>query len=59
MAPLSLGAFGGGPPAFVYTSLFVFWTYPVAVVLVAVFRKKFPLIVLLPCLHIALFVYFD
>ena len=59
MVPLTVMAFDGGPTVLVYTFLFCFWTYPFAVVIVAIFRKKFPLIALLPCLHIALFVYFD
>ena len=56
MTPLSLMAFDGGSTVLVYTFLFSFWTYPLAVVMVAIFRKKAPLIVSLPCPHIAVFV---
>jgi len=59
-APLSLIALGsGGSTALVYAFLLFFWTYPLAVFIVWKFREKYPLIVLLPCLHIALFVCFD
>jgi hypothetical protein len=55
-APLSLMAFAGGSTVFVYTFLFFFWTYPLAVFIVWKFRDKSPLIVLLPCLNIAVVV---
>ena len=56
-APLSLMAFDGGSTVLVYTFLFSFWTYPLAVLIVKIFRERSPLIVLLPCLNIAVFVY--
>jgi len=59
LAPLSLMAFAGGSTVLVYTFLFFFWTYPLAVFIVWKFREKYPLIVLLPCLHIAFFVLFE
>jgi len=52
LAPLSLMALGdaGGSKA----NLFVLslWTYPVAVAIVAIFRKKAPEIAFLPCVNI-------
>ena len=52
-APISLMAFAGGSTVFVYTFLFFFWTYPLAVFLVWKFSNKSPLIVWLPVLNIA------
>ena len=56
LAPISLMAFAGGSTVFVYTFLFFFWTYPLAVFIVWKFRDKSPLIVWLPCLNIAVVV---
>jgi hypothetical protein len=49
----SLFASDAQHPIKVYLFLASVWTYPLAVVIVAMFRKKAPLIVLLPCLPLA------
>ena len=52
MAPLAAMAFDPGPSPGAYVFVWSAWTYPICVVLVAVFRRKAPLIVLLPCLNV-------
>ena len=53
LAPLSLMAFDAGATANAYVFVLSIWTYPVAVGLTAIFRKKAPGLLLLPCLNIA------
>jgi hypothetical protein len=52
LAPLALMAFDAGPTSEAYVFVYSIWTYPVAVGIVAIFRKKIPGIVLLPSLNI-------
>ena len=53
LAPLSLMALGDTPPTSqTYVTVYAIWTYPVAVGIAAIFRKKVPVISLLPGLNI-------
>jgi hypothetical protein len=53
IAPLSVMAFDGGYTAGAYAFFWSVWTYPIAVVIVAVCRRWVPWIVLLPLLNLA------
>ena len=56
LAPLSGMAFDAGPKVVVYFFVCGIWTYPVSVWVVWKFRGRVPLIALLPCLNIAVWV---
>ena len=53
LAPLSLMAIGDAPGPKAEVLVWSLWTYPVAVGIVGFFKKKEPMIALLPCLNIA------
>ena len=53
IAPLAAMAFDPGPSLGAYAFVFSTWTYPISVGLAGIFRRKAPLIVLLPCLNVA------
>lgn len=55
-AGLSAMAFDPGPSFAAYVFVLAILTYPVSVVIVLTFRKKLPLISLLPCANIAIWV---
>jgi hypothetical protein len=52
LAPLSLMAFDAGPTFKAYVFVWSIWTFPVSVGIVAIVRKKAPVIALLPCLNV-------
>jgi hypothetical protein len=52
LAPLSLMAFDAGSTFKAHVFVWSIWTYPVAVGIVALTRKKAPMIALLPCINI-------
>ncbi|MCU1286356.1 MAG: hypothetical protein JWO13_2706 [Acidobacteriales bacterium] len=52
MLPISGMAFDAGPTRAAYIFVCSFWTYPVAVFLAAVFKRKTPLIVALPLVNL-------
>jgi hypothetical protein len=55
-ATVSLIAFDAGPSFAVYIFVASIWTYPVSVGIVWWFRDREPLIALLPCVNIAVWV---
>jgi hypothetical protein len=55
VALLSGMAFDGGPTLKAYLFVSSAWTYPLAVGVVAIFRKRAPLVTLLPCLNLVAF----
>jgi len=48
-------AFDSGSTLRAYIFVSAVWTYPLAVIIVAIFKKRAPLVALLPCLNIAAF----
>ena len=53
LAPISLMALGDTPPkSETYVIVYSIWTYPLAVGIAAIFRKKAPAIAILPSLNI-------
>ncbi|MBI3476169.1 MAG: hypothetical protein HY010_10580 [Acidobacteria bacterium] len=52
LAPISLMAFDAGQTPKANAFVWSIWTYPVAVVIVAIFRKKAPVIALLPFVNV-------
>src|SRR5262249_1157219 len=54
IAPLAVMAFDPGPTLKAYIFVFSTWTYPISLIIIWLCRRKFPLVVLLPIINLAL-----